>query len=134
MSDGDPLLISGANQSDYNGIFQASYSSTTVVTIEVSGSPVTPATGTLLGFTYTDSYFKFSKYTNANGSDVVLHETDGHLYTLSSSLSTGMPGVPIEYFGGQQGTDGGTTRAQETAARLGCRRFGFRHRDDPLER
>lgn len=111
LSDGDPLKISGANQSDYNGIFQVSYVSTTVVTIEVANSPVTPATGTLIGNAYTASYFKFSHYANS-GSDVLLHESDGYLYTLSSSLYQDNA-QPVDYFARTDRMDGGDLRVKK---------------------
>jgi hypothetical protein len=82
LSDGDPLLIAGANQSDYNGLKQVTYVSSTVVTFQTSASPVTPATGTITGTRYVESYFKFTKYANCNGRDMLLHESDGHLFEI----------------------------------------------------
>jgi hypothetical protein len=106
LSDGDPVLIAGANQGDYNGIFQASRSSSTVITIEVANSPVTPATGTITGAPYTESAFKFTKYTAADGDDLVLHESDGHLYRFSSSLYQD-DGVPVNVFARTKRLDAG---------------------------
>lgn len=109
MSDGDPLKISGANQSDYSGIFQVSYVSATVVTIEVANSPVTPATGTLIGNTYTESYFKFPCYASGGGYDAVLHESDGHLYYIDATLKQDA-GLPINQFARTEREDGKTLR------------------------
>ena len=86
MSDGDPLKISGATPSDYNGIWQVSYVSSTVVTFEITGTPTATATGTLLGYTYTESYFKYTKYVNYSGVDLFLHESDGHVYSMEPAL------------------------------------------------
>lgn len=47
-STGDYVTVSGAAQSEYNGIFQITVTSTVVFTYTVSGTPVTPATGTIL--------------------------------------------------------------------------------------
>lgn len=44
---GQVVNIAGADQSDYNGDFQITVTSTTIFTYTVSGAPVTPATGTI---------------------------------------------------------------------------------------
>lgn len=41
------VLIAGAGQAEYNGEFVATYVSSTVFTIQVTGSPATPATGSI---------------------------------------------------------------------------------------
>jgi hypothetical protein len=46
LTSGDDVLISGANEPEYNGTFTVVVLSPTVFTYEVSGSPATPATGT----------------------------------------------------------------------------------------
>jgi cytoskeletal protein CcmA (bactofilin family) len=45
---GDTVQVSGATQSQYNGTFTVTVTSGTVFTYTVSGSPATPATGTIL--------------------------------------------------------------------------------------
>jgi hypothetical protein len=107
LSDGDPVLIAGANQAGYNGIFQAFYVDSDTVTIEVAGSPVTPATGTITGKPYTESYFKFPKYATGEGVDAVLHESDGHLYELSPSVYLD-DDVPVNVFARSIRLDGGS--------------------------
>jgi len=107
LNDGDPVLIAGANQAAYNGIHQASYVSTTVVTIEVAAGTTTPATGTITGTPYTETYFKFPKYANCGGYDMVLHESDGHLYKIDPSLFRDN-GIPINNFSRSKREDGGT--------------------------
>lgn len=107
INDGEPVTIAGANQSGYNGTFQAYVSSTTVFTIQVSGSPVTPATGTITATPYTESYFKLTKYTDANGVPVALGESDGHAYKLTPSAYQDNS-VPIDVFIRSTRLDGGT--------------------------
>jgi len=108
MSDGDPLKISGATPSAYNGIWQTSYVSSTVVTFEITGTPTATATGTLLGYTYTESYFKYTKYVNYSGVDLFLHESDGHLYSMDSGLYQDND-LPINYITRTSRMDGGTS-------------------------
>lgn len=115
LSDGDPLTISGATQTDYNGTFQVKYVSTTIVTIEVDNSPATPATGTILGYPYTESYLKWSHYAVAGDVDVVLHVSDGHLYEIDPE-GTQDDGVPINYFIRTARLDGGDTRLKAIGA------------------
>lgn len=107
VTDGSPVTISGADQSEYNGIFQAAYVSSTVFTIEVTGSPATPATGTILAYPYTETYLKYTKAANVASSDMVLHESDGHMYEIDSAIYQD-DGVPINLFARLQRIDGGT--------------------------
>ncbi|KKN88644.1 hypothetical protein LCGC14_0245350 [marine sediment metagenome] len=44
---GNKVVIAGANESDYNGTFVITYVDTNTYTYTVSGSPATPATGTI---------------------------------------------------------------------------------------
>lgn len=46
-STGQKVVMSGANQTDYNGAFTVTVSSTTQFTYTVANNPVTPATGTI---------------------------------------------------------------------------------------
>jgi hypothetical protein len=117
LNDGDPVKISGATQTEYNGIFQVRYVDSDTVTIEVEGAPTTPATGTILGYPYTESYFKFTKYTNYLGLNLLLHESDGHLYQLLPTLYQDA-GVPINLFARTTRLDGGTTKKKKMG-RLG---------------
>lgn len=47
LVDGKKVLIKGANQQEYNGIFVITYVNANSYTYTVSGSPATPATGTI---------------------------------------------------------------------------------------
>lgn len=68
LTTGDYVTVSGADQSEYNVTAQVTVTSTTVFTYTVSGTPATPATGTLVlkhGGVTSYSY-RVSAY-NANG-------------------------------------------------------------------
>ena len=108
VADGDPVKIVGATQTEYNGIFQAQYVSSTIFTIQVEGDPTTPATGTITAYPYTESYFKFTKYADYAGLNLLLHESDGHLYQLDSTLYRDA-GLPINTFTRTTRLDGGNT-------------------------
>ena len=114
ISDGDPVTIAGATQTDYNGTFQAAYVSATVFAIEVENSPATPATGTILAYPYSSSYFKLTHYASANGVDVTLHATDGHLYEIDPDTYQD-DGVPIDFFVRTSRLDGGSIRRKKIA-------------------
>jgi hypothetical protein len=108
IADGDPVKIAGATQTDYNGTFQAKYVSTTIFTIEVANSPVTPATGTITSTSFVESYFKYTKYAHCDGRDLVLHESNGHLYELDEEVYDDA-GLPINVLIRTGKLDGGST-------------------------
>lgn len=108
LSDGDPVTISGAVPTGYNGINQASYVSTTVFTVEVAAGLTTPATGTILAYPYTESYYKFTHFANALGRYMTLHTSNGHLYEISPDLYQDA-GIPIPTFFRTIRMDGGST-------------------------
>jgi hypothetical protein len=109
LNDGDPATIAGAGQGEYNGTFQISYVSPTVFTFEVSGLPVSPATGTITVTPYTSSYFKFTKYCDHQGANLFLHESDGHLYQMSPSIYQDA-GKPIDLMFRTTRLDGGDSQ------------------------
>ncbi len=53
---GEYVYIGGADQSEYNGVFQVTVTGSATFTYEVSGSPATPATGTIASH---PAYVKF---------------------------------------------------------------------------
>jgi len=108
LNDGEPVTIAGANQSQYNGIFQISNISTTQFSYVVTGSPATPATGTITSTGYTETYFKFTKYADCAGVANLLHETDGNLYAMNSALYQDA-GIPIDCFIRTSRIDTGST-------------------------
>lgn len=114
LNDGDPVLMAGANQTEYNGVFQAHVVDSDTIEIQVDGAPTTPATGTITGKPYTESYFKFTKAANYNGATLLLHETDGHLYQFSPELKRDA-GLPINFFARTTRLDGGSLATKRLA-------------------
>ena len=106
IADGAPAGISGAVQTEYNGNFQAKLISSTAYEIEVSGSPATPATGTILSFPYSEAYFKFVMGCNYQGRDVVLHHSTGSIYQFRNAEFDDS-GAPIDFFMRTKRLDGG---------------------------
>ena len=94
-ADCDPVLIAGAAQSAYNGIQQITWISANSYSFPVASSTVSPATGTITSAGYDETYFKYSRYVNAAGRDLVLHEDTGELCEISDS-STDDDGAPIK--------------------------------------
>ena len=85
---GDTVVISGANQGSYNGAFVVTVVDANTVTFTVTGSPVTPATGTILvapGLT-SDllTVANVERPTNAAGVEFIYAKTDGS--TIRSSV------------------------------------------------
>lgn len=105
LSDGDPVKISGADQADYNGIFQIQYVSATVFTFQLTLA-VNNATGTVTATPYTETYFKMVMAAVYQGTPLFLHVSDGHLYQLSASLYQDA-GIPINVFCRTARIDGG---------------------------
>lgn len=108
LSDGDPVLIAGADQADYNGIHHAFVIDVNSFAIELEATPVSPATGTITATPYTETYFKFTKYAAFAGVNLMLHESNGHLYQIDSALYRDA-GLPINVFARTERMDGGTT-------------------------
>jgi len=111
LSDGDPVTISGAVQTGYNGIWQIRYVDTTTFTIEVAAGLTTPATGTILAYPYTETYYKFTKYADCAGVDLMLHESDGHLYNILPTVYQDNS-IPINRTVRSQNIDGGTFKVK----------------------
>ena len=95
MADGDPVLIAGANDIEYNGTHQVNYIDADTFSFHVDHSPVTPATGTITCTSYTSSYFKLTKHVKALGKDILLHESNGHIY-IPKDLH-GKDDAPIDF-------------------------------------
>ena len=104
LADGDPQIISSTEQI-YSRIFQCFYvAGSSTFSFTVLGSPSTPVSCTVYG--YTESYFKFIKHINFDGNNLLLHETDGHLYSIQSTLYQDA-GIPINVFIRSRRLDGG---------------------------
>ena len=95
LADGDPVLIAGANDIEYNGTHQVNYIDADTFSFHVENSPVTPATGTITCTGYTSSYFKLTKHVKALGKDILLHESNGHIY-IPKDLQ-GKDDAPIDF-------------------------------------
>lgn len=78
LSDGDSVVIRGANQDEYNGVFTIANVSTNAYDYEVTGSPATPATGTI-----TATAVILQGLTDASG----IIETDSFAYTASQPIT-----------------------------------------------
>lgn len=137
LSDGDPVTIAGANQSAYNDTFQIQYVSSTVYTIQVAGSPTTPATGTITSTGYTESYFNVTKYTFCTSGDLGLKETGGTMYRILPNVYLDDT-VPINTLIRSAKFDGGSTNPKREGR---CEVIGnkisdiamIRHSDDDYQ-
>ena len=86
-SDGQVVLIAGADQGGYNGTFIIRRVSASVFSYPVASGLTTPATGTITATGYTDSYLRYVNYVNNEGTDVVQHLTDGLIYQIGTSYT-----------------------------------------------
>ena len=86
-SDGQVVLIAGANQAGYNGTFIIRRVSASVFSYAVASGLVTPATGTITATGYTDGYFRYINYVNNQGTDIVQHVTDGLVYQIGTTYT-----------------------------------------------
>lgn len=107
LEDGQPCKIAGADQAGYNGFFLASVTDDDTFSIKVSDATPTPATGTITVAPLTETYFKFTRYVNHEGSNLLLHESDGHLYQMVSQRKQD-DGIPINLSTRTVRIDGGT--------------------------
>ena len=91
--DGDPVTIAGANQAGYNGTFNITLVDANTFTYAVDSATVSPATGTITSTGYDESYFPAVAYATYQNLDLVLHESDGTIYSLEidSYQDNGMP-------------------------------------------
>lgn len=67
LDDGDYVTIAGASQTEYNGSYQITVTSTTVFTYTFAGSVTTPATGTITGTWENVEMWYFYKPTEPTG-------------------------------------------------------------------
>ena len=90
VSDGAWVVISGASQSEYNGLKQCRAISTTSFSFKVYGNPLTPATtASAIYATYTvPRRWPFVGAISFAGTVLMLHESTGKLYALDDALFT----------------------------------------------
>jgi len=86
FADGDPVLMAGANEADYNGTFNITYVDANTFTYPIATTAATPATGTLTATGYDESYFAIVAYAAYQNLDLVLHESNGIIYSLEPSV------------------------------------------------
>lgn len=106
-ADGDPIVIAGATPSGFNGTFNISYVDANTFTYLCDSTLSSPATGTITSMGYTESYFPAVAYTTYNNLDLVLHESNGIIYSLQPAVYADN-GVPINFIARTPPWDGGT--------------------------
>ena len=98
FGDGDPVLVSSVSQSVYNGIFNIRRVDANNFEYRLSSfASVTTATSTASVMSvagYSESYFPAVAYASYQNLDLVLHETNGIIYSLEPSTYQDA-GVPI---------------------------------------
>lgn len=115
LSDGDPVLIAGANQAAYNGIKAISYVDANTFTFQTTAGTTTPATGTITATPYTETYFKYTKYIQAFNKDLLQHETNGTLVELTEAAYSDV-GIPVNLKVRTGKLDGGNTNVKRYAS------------------
>lgn len=86
LLDGDPVIIAGADQTAYNGTFNITYINSTQFSYPVTGTPVTPATGTITYNGYSEGYFEGIYYTNGGSIDLIQDVANGRIYGISPQI------------------------------------------------
>ena len=105
-ADGDIITIAGADQSAYNTTENITYLTANTFSYPVSGSPVTPATGTITATGYTEGYFKLVKHTSTVTANLFADTSSGKLFAMAATDS-GDSGVYINQLIRTQVLDGG---------------------------
>ena len=109
MSDGDPVTIGGAGQAAYNGTFNITRVDANSFTYRITSYPASPATGTITSVSYAESYFPAVAYATYQNVDLVLHETNGIIYSLDPDIYQDN-GVPINMHIRLSPWDGGNAK------------------------
>lgn len=86
FSDGDPVVIAGATETDYNGTFNITYVDENTFTYILPADTTSPATGTITATGYDESYMPIVAYATYQNLDLVLHETNGTIYALDAEF------------------------------------------------
>lgn len=109
LSSGNLPVISGADQSDYNGAQNITVISLTEFTFQVSGSPTTPATGTIV-FNYAYSTVEFQCTEAGSETDI----GGGGVLTIQTSIA----GIDDQITIGPEGFTGGSSEESDDDARV----------------
>lgn len=107
FEDGDPVTIAGSDQAGYNGIQNITYVDANTFTFPVDSATVSPSTGTATAMGYTESYFPAVAYATYQNLDLILHETNGIIYSLEADTYQDN-GAPINVHLRLPNWDGGT--------------------------
>lgn len=106
-SDGDPVTIAGAAQTEYNGAVTINYVDTTHFTyIPLSTPSVTPATGTITSVGYTSGPF-IGKFYTGFGTQDLIQDASGNIYTMDPATYQDNS-LPIDVHVRTSLLDGGT--------------------------
>jgi hypothetical protein len=84
-ADGDPVLISGATQTDYNGTHNITYIDVDNFSYALATTPVSPATGTVLATGSVESYFSLLYHAAAGNANLFIDKANGYVYQLSDA-------------------------------------------------
>ena len=118
FEDGDPVLMAGASPSGYNGTFNITYVDANTFTYPVATGLTTPATGTITATGYNESYFAIVAFATYQNLDLVLHETNGIIYSLEPTIYLDNL-LPINFHIRLKAWDGGSNkRKQVTRVRV----------------
>lgn len=107
MVSGTPVKIAGAAQSPYNGDFIVQRLDADNFSYEMASAPGIPATGAVTVAPYAETYFKYTKYVNCAGKDLVLHETSGELHEITEEKYDDNA-LPIDFMARTGKIDGGS--------------------------
>lgn len=93
FSDGDPVVIAGATETDYNGTFNITVVDDNTFTYIMDADTTSPATGTITATGYDESYMPMVAYATYQNLDLVLHTSNGTIYALQPDVfeDTGVP-------------------------------------------
>lgn len=95
FNDGDPVDMLGADQDAYNGIVNITYIDSNTFSYPVDTTD-SPATGSITATGYDESYFPITNYASNQNLDLVLHESNGIIYSLDTT-SYQDTGSPIDF-------------------------------------
>jgi len=86
FSDGDPVTIAGATETEYNGTFNIRYINDNTFTYQIPDAPDSPATGTITAMGYDESYLDAVAYATIENLDVTLAEASGVISALDRDV------------------------------------------------
>lgn len=115
FSDGMAVTVSGAGQNEYNGLKQVRRIDSTHFEFDVTGDPLTPATGTLAYAYIVPRRLPFVSAISFGDDILLLHESTGSLWALDDAKFTDN-GYGIEFIVRTPRFDGGTLDRKSCAS------------------